>query len=251
MENIVKEQKEMIHYLHKQAADHVKTREMLIQTNEQLEKEINDMNQENKSMKKELETKSEQAVEIMNLKEKLEICDKVIEELKSNELQASRKMKELQDEQRYSDLMQKVDKDNLERDLLEKSEECAGLLKKINDLIMEINDQKEEVNELRTELQRNESVRNYSSCNSLSDELDTAYIKMENDLLKEEAGRMQTKIKHLEKNKMERISQLKNLEELSSSRQKNLRKLKESLDLLIHQKSVNTIKKPSQAKKQI
>ena len=44
MENIVKDQKQMIQYLHKQAEDHIKTREMLIQTNEELEKEIDDKN---------------------------------------------------------------------------------------------------------------------------------------------------------------------------------------------------------------
>jgi hypothetical protein len=38
----------MIHYLHKQAADQVKTREMLIQMKGDLEKEINDKDEENK-----------------------------------------------------------------------------------------------------------------------------------------------------------------------------------------------------------
>ena len=42
MENIIKDQKQMINYLHKQAEEHVKTREMLIQMNEEFEKKINE-----------------------------------------------------------------------------------------------------------------------------------------------------------------------------------------------------------------
>ena len=37
MEKIIKVQKQMLTYLHKQAEEHVKTREMLIQMNEELE----------------------------------------------------------------------------------------------------------------------------------------------------------------------------------------------------------------------
>ena len=105
----------MIHYLHKKAEDHVKTREMLTQMNEELEKEINDKNQENKRIKKEFEFKSEKVEENMKLKKDLEISDKVIEELKSKEIESSRKIKELQDDHRYYNLIPKVDKNNLER----------------------------------------------------------------------------------------------------------------------------------------
>ena len=57
MENIIQDQKQMINYLHKQAAEHVKTREMLIQMNEELEKEIIDKDEVMIKVKKELETK--------------------------------------------------------------------------------------------------------------------------------------------------------------------------------------------------
>ena len=59
MESILKDQKQMIHYLHKQAEDHIKTRDILSEMNEELEKEIYDKDQENKMLKKELGLKSE------------------------------------------------------------------------------------------------------------------------------------------------------------------------------------------------
>ena len=40
MDEIIKDQKQMLNYLHKQAEEHVKTREMLIEMNEELEKEM-------------------------------------------------------------------------------------------------------------------------------------------------------------------------------------------------------------------
>ena len=57
MEEIIKDQKQMLKYLHKQAEEHVKTREMLIQMNEELEKEIVQKDDEIMKLKKELETK--------------------------------------------------------------------------------------------------------------------------------------------------------------------------------------------------
>ena len=120
MENIVKDQKQMILYLHKQAKDHVKTREILTQINEELEKEIGDKNKENTRIKKELELKSEKVEENTKLKKALEISDRDIEEFKSREIDSSRKIKEIQDDHRYSDLIQKVDKDNLEKRFVRK-----------------------------------------------------------------------------------------------------------------------------------
>ena len=57
MENIVKDQKQMIDYLHKQAEEHVKTRDMLILMNEELENEINEKDEVIVKIKKDLETK--------------------------------------------------------------------------------------------------------------------------------------------------------------------------------------------------
>jgi hypothetical protein len=57
MENIIKDQKQMLSYLHKQAEEHVKTREMLIQMNEELEKEINEKNKVIVNIKRDLESK--------------------------------------------------------------------------------------------------------------------------------------------------------------------------------------------------
>ena len=54
MELVIKDQKQMISYLHKQAEDHVKTRNMLIEMNEELEKEINTKDEEITRVKKEL-----------------------------------------------------------------------------------------------------------------------------------------------------------------------------------------------------
>ena len=54
MEAFIKDQKQMIHYLHKQAEDHVKTRNVLIQINEELEKEINVKDEEIMRLTKEL-----------------------------------------------------------------------------------------------------------------------------------------------------------------------------------------------------
>lgn len=53
MEAIIKDQKQMINYLHKQAEDHRKARNMLIEMNEELEKEINGKDEEIARLKKE------------------------------------------------------------------------------------------------------------------------------------------------------------------------------------------------------
>ena len=86
----------------------------------------------------------------------------------------------------YSDLINTVDKDNLEKDLLAKSEECFLLVKQVDDLAMGINDRKEEILILKMELERKGSFRTSSSCGSLADEIDAANLKLENVLLKEE-----------------------------------------------------------------
>ena len=57
MEKILKDQKQMLDYLRKQADEHVKTREMLIQMNEELEKEINKQDKVIIKVKKELDAK--------------------------------------------------------------------------------------------------------------------------------------------------------------------------------------------------
>ena len=59
MEYIVKDQKQMIEYLHKQAEEHVKTRDMLILMNEELEKEINEKDKVIVKIQKDLETKEQ------------------------------------------------------------------------------------------------------------------------------------------------------------------------------------------------
>ena len=57
MEAVLKDQKQMIQYLHKQAEDHAKTRKMLMEINEDLEKEINEKDTEIMKLKKELKSK--------------------------------------------------------------------------------------------------------------------------------------------------------------------------------------------------
>ena len=57
MDNIIKDQKQMIQYLHKQAEDHVKTRNMLIEMNEELEKEMNQKDDNINKLKTELKAK--------------------------------------------------------------------------------------------------------------------------------------------------------------------------------------------------
>jgi chromosome segregation ATPase len=72
MEAVLKDQKQMINYLHKQAEDHVKTRNMLIEMNEELEKDINDKDEEIKRLKKELkEEKSKESNDIYKLSEEI------------------------------------------------------------------------------------------------------------------------------------------------------------------------------------
>ena len=93
MENIIKDQKQMIQYLHKQAADHAKTREMITEMNEELEKDLYDKNQENKQLKKELGLKSEKLAayekefkNVENKKDHLEKLTKTLQtELRSKE----------------------------------------------------------------------------------------------------------------------------------------------------------------------
>ena len=129
MENIVKDQKQMINYLHKQAEDHVKNKEMLTEMNEELEKEISDKDQENGRIKKELKLKSEKLKvyeeEFGRMENKKDHLDKLIKTLQTEKEESCRKVKEIEDDQHYSDLIQKIDKDNLEKDLSVKSEECS------------------------------------------------------------------------------------------------------------------------------
>ena len=120
MEFILKDQKQMINYLHKQAEDHVKTRKMLTQINEDLEKEMDDKIEENRIIKKELELNCE---ENLNLKKSFEIFEEIIEKLRLKDIEYCGKVKELEDEREYSDRINKIDKENLEKDLFDKSEE--------------------------------------------------------------------------------------------------------------------------------
>ena len=59
MDRIIKDQKQMLDYMHKQAEEHVKTREMLIQMNEELEKEMNEMDKVIFKIKRDLESKEQ------------------------------------------------------------------------------------------------------------------------------------------------------------------------------------------------
>ena len=88
-------------------------------------------------------------------------------------------------------------------------------------------------------MERQVSSTNACSLGSLEEQLDAAYLKLENDLLKEEVVRMEVHLKQLEKNKTERLVKL---EKLQTSRQKCINKLKDSLDTMKQQKSGKTIK---------
>ena len=78
MEAVLKDQKQMINYLHKQAEDHVKTRNMLIEMNEELEKEINDKDEEIMRLKKEQkETKFKESNDVFKLLEEIEFIKNV------------------------------------------------------------------------------------------------------------------------------------------------------------------------------
>ena len=74
MDAVIKDQKQMINYLHKQAEDHVKTRNMLIEMNEELEKEIHGKNEEIMKLKKELkQTNLKESNDVYKLLEEIAI----------------------------------------------------------------------------------------------------------------------------------------------------------------------------------
>ena len=78
MEAFIKDQKQMIHYLHKQAEDHVKTRNVLIQINEELEKEINVKDEEIMRLTKELrETTFKESNDVYKLLEEIDFIKNV------------------------------------------------------------------------------------------------------------------------------------------------------------------------------
>ena len=78
MEAFIKDQKQIIHYLHKQAGDHVKTRNVLIQINEELEKEINVKDEEIMRLTKELrETTFKESNDVYKLLEEIEFIKNV------------------------------------------------------------------------------------------------------------------------------------------------------------------------------
>ena len=84
MEIIIKDQKQMIQYLHKQAEDHVKTRNMLIEMNEELEREINDKDEEIVKLKKKLkEVKLKDLNDVDKLVEEIELIKKSNQEKES------------------------------------------------------------------------------------------------------------------------------------------------------------------------
>ena len=88
------------------------------------------------------------------------------------------------------------------------------------------------------ELKRKSSFSNSSSCRSLSVEIDAASLKLENDILKEEFGRIKVKNEKLQKNKDERLFELEKLSKLSTLRQDSIYKLKETLHALNRQKNL-------------
>ena len=226
MESIIQDQKQMIKYLHKQAEEHVKTREMLIQSNEELEKEIDHKIEETKILKKELELKGEKEEENIKLKKSLKICEEVVDNMKLKEIESCRKLKDIQDDLNYSNLINKIDKENLEKDLLVKSEECKALGKRTDQLTMDVNDQKEEIIVLKKKLERTDFVRTSSSCGSIADEIDSANMKLENDALKDEMKKMKVQAKE---NKKERLAQLEKLDKLSAKRLEVMNRLKERI----------------------
>ena len=88
MDNIIKDQKQMIQYLHKQAEDHVKTRNMLIEMNEELEKEMNQKDDDINKLKKELKAKDKRlnAFKEDTLNKSVDV-DRLLEEIKLLERQ--------------------------------------------------------------------------------------------------------------------------------------------------------------------
>jgi hypothetical protein len=62
MDKIINDQKHMLKYLHKQAEDCVKTREMVIHMNEEFEKEITQKDDDITKLKKELVTKEKNSM---------------------------------------------------------------------------------------------------------------------------------------------------------------------------------------------
>ena len=77
MDEIIKDQKQMINYLHKQAEDHVKLRDTLIEMNEQLEKELIEKDENIMKLKKKLnEKKCKESNDVEKLINEIELTKK-------------------------------------------------------------------------------------------------------------------------------------------------------------------------------
>ena len=99
MELVIKDQKQMISYLHKQAEDHVKTRNMLIEMNEELEKEINDKDEEIMRLKKEQkETKFKESNDVFKLLEEIEFIKNVNQVKKDTLVDVVKEKRSLQED---------------------------------------------------------------------------------------------------------------------------------------------------------
>ena len=208
-----------------------KEAERMVILKEELEVEV-------ERLKHNQETLENPKIEIENvkLKRKLEIYEKVIEELKFKSNSSSKVNKELQDNLKMSCLLDKVKKEDLEKELLEHSEENNELVKRIDNLSMKVIDQKEEIDGMKNEMDRKDSNMTNSSCGSIADEIESANHKLEKDRLQEEVEFMKTKFEHLEKSKKKRFDQLNKLEQLSTSRNQVISKIKSSLENLKQKK---------------
>ena len=176
-------------------------------------------------------------IENSKMRRKLEICDNVIDELKTDLHKSSKLNEELKDNMKTTDFLEKETNADIKKKLLDASEENLHLEKKIDKLCIQVKDQNEEIDgkslliaELNKNSERKDSSMTYSSCGSLADEINFANHKLERDKLQEEVESMKVKIEHFEKNAKNRSEQLEKLSELSISRNETLSKLKSSLN---------------------
>ena len=102
MDAVIKDQKQMINYLHKQAEDHVKTRNMLIEMNEELEKEINSKDAEILKLKRDLkEKKITESNEIYKLLEEIDTIKHENQEKEDTLTKVVKEKESLQEDRQY------------------------------------------------------------------------------------------------------------------------------------------------------
>ena len=169
------------------------------------------------------------------LKRKLEICENVIDELKVKACASTKINKELQENLKMSGLFDEANKEDIEKELFDKTYENSQLLNRIDQLRIQVIDQKEEIDGMKNELVRKDSAITNSSCGSLADEIESANQKLEKDNLKGDSEGMKVKLKMFDKNKRKRFDQLNKLSKLSASNIEAMSKLKSTLEVLKQQ----------------